>query len=72
MCNIFESPDNGKTIYQRKSGEDSKELIKSEFDNCVMCSKETEFKTTDHIDIRECYVEGAGQLCKRCYAKLYG
>jgi hypothetical protein len=44
---------------------------KEEYDNCVMCGEKTKYKRTDHIDIREHYVEGAGQLCEKCYEEIY-
>ncbi len=39
------------------------------FDNCVICGKETQYKTSTHIDMRSGYVEGVGQLCGICYTK---
>lgn len=41
-----------------------------QFERCVRCVKETEYTTDDPITIRYHYVDGAGQLCKECYAKL--
>ena len=38
---------------------------------CVVCGKETEYAKDAHIDQRARYVEGAGQLCKKCYASIY-
>jgi hypothetical protein len=38
------------------------------FDNCVICGKQTEYKTNTHIDMRHGYVEGVGQLCSNCYS----
>jgi len=43
----------------------------SEKEKCVSCGKVTEYKITDHIDARENYVEGAGQLCSECYKEIY-
>lgn len=40
-------------------------------DKCIRCSKETEYGINDSIDIRYNYVEGAGQLCPKCYNYLY-
>ena len=40
-----------------------------EFDKCVLCGKETEYKRSTHIDMRVGYVEGSGQLCSVCYNK---
>jgi hypothetical protein len=39
----------------------------NEFDHCVLCGVETAYKRNTHIDIRIGYVEGAGQLCSKCY-----
>jgi hypothetical protein len=40
-----------------------------QFDNCVICGKQTQYKTSTHIDMRAGYVEGVGQLCGACYTK---
>jgi hypothetical protein len=34
-----------------------------EYDKCVVCGKETPYTKSTHIDLREGYVEGAGQGC---------
>ena len=39
----------------------------NEFDHCVLCGVETVYKRNTHIDMRIGYVEGAGQLCPKCY-----
>ena len=39
----------------------------NEFDHCVLCGVETAYKRSTHIDMRIGYVEGAGQLCSKCY-----
>ncbi len=36
-----------------------------------MCGEETLFDSTDHIDMRYGYVEGAGQLCPSCFEPKY-
>ena len=41
-----------------------------EKEKCVLCGKETPYYLSDNIDMRYCYVEGAGQLCKECYDKI--
>ena len=52
--------------------EDNLLRIKHEkIENCVFCGKETPYTINIHIDYREYYVEGAGQLCKECYDKIY-
>jgi hypothetical protein len=32
-----------------------------------MCGKKTTVSKTTHIDFRDGYIEGAGQLCSKCY-----
>jgi NMD protein affecting ribosome stability and mRNA decay len=43
--------------------------IKTE--KCVNCGAETNVPIDLHIDLRENYVEGVGQLCPKCYLKVY-
>jgi hypothetical protein len=35
-------------------------------DLCVSCGAETAYEVSTHIDMRNAYVEGLGQLCSRC------
>jgi len=37
-------------------------------DKCVMCSDETQYDFSTHIDLRSGYIEGVGQLCFNCYS----
>ena len=48
-----------------------KEVSGDQIEKCVMCEKETPYKVNTHIDLREHYVEGGGQLCKECWDKTY-
>jgi len=43
----------------------------NEIDKCVNCGCETPYFINIHIDLRNYYVKGAGQLCKDCYDKIY-
>ncbi|MBT4377083.1 hypothetical protein HOD29_06940 [archaeon] len=45
---------------------------KVEFDSCVSCGALTEYPVTMHIDLRDHYIECAGQTCKICYEQIYG
>ena len=45
--------------------------LKENVDKCVMCGAKTEYTKDTHIDDREYYVEGAGQMCKQCHTKIY-
>ena len=40
-------------------------------DKCVSCGKETEYEKGTPVDFRMCYIEGAGQLCPKCYKRIY-
>jgi hypothetical protein len=42
----------------------------SYLDKCVLCGKESRYPINLNIDFRHNYVEGAGQLCDECAAKL--
>lgn len=41
-------------------------------EQCVMCKSETEYFCNQPITERQYYIEGAGQLCRQCYYKIYG
>jgi hypothetical protein len=36
-------------------------------DKCVMCGVETEYDIHTNVNLRFRYIDGAGQLCKKCY-----
>jgi len=40
----------------------------NEFEHCIVCGVETAVKIGTHIDMRHGYIEGAGQLCSKCYS----
>jgi hypothetical protein len=67
MSKIFESPDGGKTVYQRDFGTNPQTRVLLE--SCVLCGKITSVAKDLHIDLREGYIEGCGQLCLDCYKK---
>lgn len=48
--------------------EDDFEVIP--FEKCVICNIETDVPVNQHIDFRENYIEGGGQLCKKCFNNL--
>ena len=41
-------------------------------EKCIVCGVETDVPKNLHIDLRTCYVEGCGQLCPKCYRRIYG
>jgi len=44
---------------------------KDEFEICVACGEVTEYLRSIPIELRAGYVEGVGQLCTECCAKIY-
>ena len=40
-------------------------------EKCVTCGVETDVRIDTPVDVRYHYVEGAGQLCKSCWEKIY-
>jgi hypothetical protein len=42
------------------------------YETCVCCFKQTNEPVNKHIDYREYYVEGVGQLCNVCGKKYEG
>lgn len=43
-----------------------------EFEKCSVCKKDTTIKKNEDVKKRKYYIEGAGQLCRECYNKIYG
>lgn len=42
-----------------------------EQDLCILCGGETGYARSVPVDMREHYVDGAGQLCPECDALVY-
>lgn len=40
-------------------------------ENCISCGIVTSEDLSKDINYRNFYVEGAGQLCKTCYERVY-
>ena len=40
----------------------------NEYEHCILCGVETAVKIGTHVDMRIGYIEGAGQLCSKCYS----
>ena len=40
------------------------------FEHCVLCRKVASIDKNTHIDLRDNYIEGIGQLCRDCYHKV--
>ena len=44
--------------------------MKTELEKCVFCGKTTNVPVDTPIELRQNYVEGAGQLCAKCMAEV--
>ena len=38
---------------------------------CIVCGIDTKVSKELRVDLREHYVEGAGQMCKKCWENTY-
>lgn len=43
--------------------------VSIELDYCVLCGEATQYPKSLPVDLRENYIEGAGQLCNKCGGK---
>jgi len=43
----------------------------SKYELCVICDTVTKEHEDQHINSRNYYVEGCGQLCEKCYIEIY-
>ena len=41
------------------------------FENCVSCGEQTQELVITPVTFRNNYIEGAGQLCAKCFVSLY-
>ena len=41
-------------------------------EKCIICGARTEYFFETPISQRQCFVEGAGQLCPKFFKKIYG
>lgn len=39
-------------------------------EKCIVCNIETNVPVSEHVDHRNYYIEGAGQLCKECFESV--
>jgi hypothetical protein len=40
-------------------------------EKCISCGVETDINFSTDVNYRSYYVEGGGQLCKKCYDRIY-
>ena len=38
-------------------------------DKCILCGQDSSYDFETHVDMRVGYIEGAGQLCIKCWNK---
>ena len=46
-------------------------LTSNKYEKCASCGESTEYTQDTPIDKRVGYIQGAGQLCQKCYKELY-
>jgi hypothetical protein len=44
---------------------------KSEKERCIHCGAKTPYFIDTPVNLRNYYIDGAGQLCKKCFEKIY-
>ena len=44
--------------------------MKNNFEKCILCGKTTDARKDEPIELRDNYIEGAGQLCPGCMVKV--
>ena len=63
--------DNKKLMFYEKE-HINWELIKTELiEKCVSCGEDTPYIIDMPIDLRDYYIDGAGQLCKKCFDDIF-
>lgn len=40
------------------------------YEQCVVCNVDTGVPIDLHVDYRDYYIDGAGQLCKDCFSNI--
>jgi len=69
ITSVFNEYNQTKEIFSKV---DRVELLKNlNKDVCVSCDTVTPYSKETNIVERNYYIEGAGQLCKKCYNKIY-
>ena len=46
------------------------EIKSMNYEKCVLCRRVVSIDKNTHIDLRDNYIEGIGQLCRDCYHKV--
>ena len=41
-----------------------------QYEKCIVCEVDTNVPRYLHVDYRDYYIDGAGQLCKECYTNI--
>lgn len=48
------------------------EVLQGNKEICISCGKVTEISKDTDTSLRENYVDGCGQLCDKCFIRIYG
>jgi uncharacterized protein YlaI len=41
-----------------------------DYERCIICNAITQVHKSTHVDLRDRYVEGSGQLCPKCAMRV--
>ena len=44
---------------------------KKEYEKCILCGVETNIEKNKNVEKRYGYLEGAGQMCSKCFLDYY-
>ena len=44
---------------------------KKEYEKCILCGVETNIEKNKNVENRYGYLEGAGQMCSKCFLDYY-
>ena len=53
-----------------KASHETQQPLEPEYERCVLCGRCTDVPISLPVDERDCFLPGAGQLCRQCYAQL--
>jgi len=48
------------------------EVSQDNYEICISCSTITDIPKNTHTTLRQNYVDGCGQLCNKCFIRIYG
>lgn len=59
------------SVNEEMKKQETQSHVGKRYESCLLCGCTTGVPLEEEIDYRAFYIEGAGQLCRECYKKLY-